>query len=301
MAGDSPKAVWFALIANTLIAVAKFIGGSITKSSAMFSEGVHSLVDTGNQGLLLLGLKRSKLPADKQFPFGHGKEIYFWSFVVALLIFALGSGITLYEGFHQLMHPQPVNNVMINYIILGFAFLVEGFAWYTAYVEFKKDVDPRKGFFKSIKDSKDPTNFVVLFEDSAAMLGLVIAFLGLVLGQVTGWAGWDGVASISIGVILALTAWLLAVETKGLLIGESAETELVEKITKNLLEHKEVETVKEVLSLHMGPKFILLNISIDFKDDLSVGDLEKLLDKLVQETKKFDPRVKRIFIEPESV
>ncbi len=212
------------MLGNSAIAVTKFIASAMTGSSAMLSEAIHSVVDTCNQLLLLWGLRQAKKPPDEEFPFGHGKEIYFWSFVVAIMIFALGAGISIYEGIKHLHDPHPVSNPMVNYIVLGLAMIFEGGAWLFAFKEFRA-AKGKLGFIRAVREGKDPTLFVVLFEDSAAMLGLVIAFIGILLGQLTGIPYFDGAASVVIGLLLATVAAWLAHETKGLLIGEAAGSE----------------------------------------------------------------------------
>jgi len=299
MAGSSKKVIFAALIGNSLIAVTKFVAASVTGSSAMLSEGIHSLVDTGNQGLLLYGLRQARKPPDKDFPFGHGKEIYFWSFVVAILIFALGAGISIYEGIVHIRQPQAIENPMVNYLVLGLAMIFEGFAWYFALTEFHK-AKGRWGFIEAVQRGKDPSMFVVLFEDSAAMLGLVVAFLGILLSQITGIVEFDGIASVIIGLILAGTAVWLAHETKGLLIGESADTQVVKGIRESARQMDEVLHINEILTMHMGPEFILVNISIDFRDELTAPELETAIAKLDRNIKQAYPNVKRIFIEAES-
>ena len=298
MASGSKKVIYAALAGNTLIAITKFAAGGITGSSAMISEGIHSLVDTGNQGLLLYGLRQAKKPADEKFPFGHGKEIYFWSFIVAILIFALGAGISIYEGILHIFHPQPITNVFINYVVLGLAMVFEGAAWVFALKEFTK-AKGKWGYIEAIQRGKDPTMFVVLFEDSAAMLGLVIALAGILLGEITGISYFDGIASILIGLILAGTAVWLAYETKGLLIGESANKKVVEGIRTIVLNAGPVDHVNEVLTMHMGPDYILVNISVDFADSTVAEEIEKAIDKLDLEIKQQFPNVKRVFIEAE--
>lgn len=298
MASGSKKVIIAALIGNGLISVTKFIAAVFTGSSAMMSEGVHSLVDTGNQILLLYGLKQAAKPADENFPFGHGKEIYFWSFVVAILIFAVGAGVSIYEGVHHIFHPAGISNPFINYIVLSFAFLFEGAALFFAVKEFNKSRG-NKSAIEAVKRGKDPTLFVVLFEDAAAMLGLMIAFLGIWLSQVTGLLWLDGVASVLIGCILGGVAFWLAYETKGLLIGERADVETVEGIKEILNAEEGVRTVNEVLTLHMGPEFILANISLEFSDELIIGQLEGIIHNLDRKIKKAHPYVKRVFIEAE--
>lgn len=298
MASGSKKVIYAALVGNSLIAITKFVAATITGSSAMFSEGVHSLVDTGNQILLLYGMKASTKPADDQFPFGHGKEIYFWSFVVAILIFAVGAGISIYEGIHHILHPEEISSPMINYIVLGLAIIFEGGALYIAMKEFGK-VKGKMRTIEAVQKGKDPTFFVVLFEDSAAMCGLVIALIGVTLTQVTGQLFWDGLASVFIGFILAGTAIWLAVETKSLLIGEGAPKATVDNIKALANAEPGISKINEVLTLHMGPDFILANISIEFKDDLEVGEIEKIVGRLDRAIKTAHPRIKRIFIEAE--
>lgn len=299
MSGSSKKTIYAALIGNTLISITKFIAAFMTGSSAMFSEGIHSLVDTGNQVLLLYGLKQAKKPADKQFPFGHGKEVYFWSFVVAILIFAVGAGVSIYEGVKHVLHPQLSSDPFINYIVIGLAVIFEGAAWYFALREFSR-AKGKWGYIEAVKRGKDPTIFVVLFEDSAALLGLVVAFLGILLSQLTGNGIYDGIASILIGLILGGTAIWLAYETKSLLIGESADPEIVGGIRKLATSQPTINHINEILTMHMGPDFVLANISVDFVDSLQAGDMEKTIALLDAKIKKKFPSVKRVFIEAEA-
>jgi len=275
------------------------IASAITGSSAMLSEAVHSIVDTSNQGLLLWGMKRSSRPADEQHPFGYGMELYFWTFVVAILIFAIGAGVSLYEGFNRLNHPREINQIHINYIVLGVAMVFEGLAWSVAFKEFRK----RKGnlgYFKAVQASKDPTVFTVLFEDSAAMLGLVAAFIGLGLTQWLGNPMFDALASIVIGIILSCTAMLLAYESKGFLIGEAASTEVVSGIRSILSKESEILSINEILTMHMGPEDVLLNISLDFHDNITAGEVERTITQLEIEIKEKYPEIARIFIEAQN-
>ena len=265
MAGSSKKVIIAALIGNSLVAITKFFAAAVSGSAAMLSEGIHSVVDTGNQVLLLYGLKRSKRPPDERFPFGYGKEVYFWSFVVAIMIFALGGGISIYEGVEHLLHPRPVETSFLNYIVLVLAMLFEGAALYFALNEFRR-VKGKWGYIEAVQRGKDPSLFVVLFEDSAAMLGLFAAFVGVLLSDLTGNPLYDGCASILIGLLLAGTAAWLAYETKGLLIGESAQQPVADEIKRLVREEAGVEHLNEVLTLHMGPEFIVANISVDFED-----------------------------------
>ena len=298
MAGSSRKIIIAALAGNSLIAVTKFVAATLTGSSAMLSEGIHSVVDTGNQVLLLYGLKRARRPADEQFPLGHGKEVYFWSFIVAILIFAVGAGISVYEGIQHLLDPDQIGNPTVNYVVLGIAMVFEGAAWYLAFNEFTT-TKGKWGYLEAVQRGKDPTLFVVLFEDSAAMMGLLVAFAGIALTQATGLAAFDGLASIVIGVILGGTAIWLAYETKGLLIGESANVGVVSGIRELAKLAPEVRHVNEVLTMHMGPDFILLNLGVKFADEIKARDLEEAVWRLEQEIKEAYPEVKRIFIEAE--
>ncbi len=299
MASGSKKVIYAAMIGNGLIAIAKFVGASITGSAAMLSEGIHSLVDTGNQGLLLYGIARSKRPADEKHPFGYASEIYFWAFIVAVLIFSIGAGISIYHGVEKVIHPNPVADPSINYIILILAMMFEGVAWWIAYKEFNL-LRGKKGLFEAVRDSKDPTVFTVLFEDTAAMLGLLVALLGIWISVTYNLPVVDGIASIIIGVILAGTALLLALETKGLLIGESAAPEIVEDIKQIVGNHKTIIALNEIRTLHRGPNDVLLALSVDYKDDVIAGELERTNTMIEIEIKEKYPSVKRLFIEVQS-
>ena len=298
-ASGSKTAIFAALAGNALVAVTKFVAAGITGSSAMFSEGIHSVVDTGNQGLLLYGIKKAEKPADEDFPFGHGKEIYFWSFIVAILIFAVGAGVSIYEGIHHIIHPEPMKSVMVNYIVLGLAFLFEGAVFLVALKEFNK-VKGEWGYLEAVKRGKDPSLFVVLFEDFAATLGLLVAALGIFLSQTTGILQFDGIASVIIGLILGATALWLAIETKGLLIGERAGQGVVAGIREIVTDRPEIDHVNEVLTMHMGPDFILLNISATFIDSAKASDIEEAIESVSVQIKENYPEVKRIFVEAEA-
>ncbi len=289
------------MIGNGLIAITKIVATAITGSSAMLSEAVHSIVDTGNQALLLWGIRRSSRPADERHPFGYGMELYFWTFVVAILIFAIGAGVSLYEGISKLNQPKEVKYIYINYIVLGFAMVFEGFAWTVAFREFRKRKG-KLGYLKAVQVSKDPTVFTVLFEDSAAMLGLIAAFVGLLLTQWSGDPVYDALASIVIGLILSLTAMLLAYESKGLLIGEAASREVISSIQEIVRRRPEVLSINEILTMHMGPEDVLLNISLDFHDYdyINASVVERIITQLEIEIKQKHPEMARIFIEAQN-
>jgi cation diffusion facilitator family transporter len=300
MAGPGSKKVIFAALAgNGLIAVTKFVAAGITGSSAMLSEAIHSVVDTGNQGLLLHGIKRSQKPADERHPFGHGSEIYFWSFVVAILIFGVGAGVSIYEGVQKLLHPHPITSPHINYIVLGLAMVFEAVAWWIAYKEFGK-VRGSLGLFEAVQRSKDPTVFTVLFEDTAAMLGLIAALIGVLCADLYDIAWADGAASLVIGLILAATAALLAFETKGLLIGESAGRRVITGIRRIVTSAPGVNRVNELRTMHLAPNDILLALSIDFHDNLRVAEVEESISRIERDIKSRFPEVKRLFVEVQS-
>lgn len=299
MASSSKKVILAALAGNSLIAITKLVAAAVTGSSAMFSESIHSMVDTGNQILLLHGLRQAKKPPDRLFPFGHGKEVYFWSFVVAMLIFTLGAGISLYEGVQHIQDPHPIENPAVNYMVLALAMAFEGAAWYFAFAALTK-TKGKWGYLEAVQRGKDPSMFVVLFEDSAAMLGLVVAFVGLLLSQLTGLYWFDGAASILIGLILGGTAIWLAYETKGLLIGESAAKSVVDGIRETAKSFRDIERVHEVLTVHMGPDFILVNISVKFRRGTRAGEIEATIARLDAAVKRDFPTVKRMFVEAEA-
>ena len=296
---SSRKVIIAALLGNLLISATKFFAAFMTGSSAMLSEGIHSVVDTGNQILLLYGLKRAQRPADEDFPFGHGKEIYFWSFVVAILIFALGAGISIYEGIHHILHPQVMKNPLMNYIVLGLAIVFEGAAWMFALKTFRQ-TKGKMGYIEAVQRGKDPSMFVVLFEDSAAILGLLIALAGITLAQWTGDVIFDGIASVIIGVILGLTATWLAYETKSLLIGESAKRGVRQGIREIALHYDSIDRVNELLTMHMGLDFILVNISLKFRSQTSASEIESTIARMESTISNTFPEVKRIFSEAES-
>ena len=300
MAGHgSKKVIYAALIGNGLIAVTKFVAAGITGSSAMLSEAVHSVVDTGNQVLILHGLKRSTKAADRRHPFGYGMELYFYAFVVAILIFGLGAGISVYEGVSKVLEPHAIEDAYINYIVLGLAMVFEAGAWIVAFREFRL-TKGSQGFFAAVRHAKDPTVFTVLFEDSAAMLGLFVAFVGILIGDLTGVLWVDGAASIGIGVILAATAVLLAIECKGLLIGEAASPEVVRDVIARVSRHAAVDSINELRTMHMGPRDIVAAMSLDFRDELSAGEVEATISEIEAEILAEHPAIRRIFIEIQS-
>jgi cation diffusion facilitator family transporter len=296
---SSRKVIYAALAGNTLIALTKFGAAVLTGSSAMLSEAIHSLVDTGNQLLLLYGLKRAGRPPDRRHPFGYGMELYFWTFVVAILIFAVGAGVSIYEGVLKLMHPHPLSDAYVNYIVLGIAMVFEAGAWWVAFKEFNR-TRGSQSLLAAVRRSKDPTVFTVLFEDSAAMLGLVVAFLGIGLGQALDLPILDGAASVAIGLILAVTAALLAYESKGLLIGEGAHREVVDGIERIIRAQPGILRLNEMLTMHLGPKDVLLNLSVDFSDSYGSAQVEEAISAMERAIKSEYPEITRVFIEAQS-
>ena len=295
----SKKVVFAALAGNSLIAITKFAAAAYTGSSAMLSEAIHSVVDTGNQGLLLYGMWRAKRPADAVHPFGYGMELYFWTFVVAILIFAVGAGVSMYEGIHKLSDPTPVTDAYVAYIVLGLAMIFEAGAWWIAFKEFRRSKG-KLGYFMAMRETKDPAVLTVLFEDSAAMLGLVVAFVGIWLGDQLGIPEIDAAASIVIGLILAVVAALLAYEAKGLLIGEGASPETLDRLRQVIGAEDGILRLNELLTMHLGPRDVLLNISLDFKADLSSNDVERVVSALERKIKEAVPEVTRVFVEAQS-
>ena len=300
MAGSSKIAIYGAIAANSAIAVCKFIAAGFTGSSAMMSEGIHSLVDTGNGILLLFGIRRGQQAPDEKHPFGYGNEIFFWSFVVALMIFALGGGIAIYEGIQHLLHPRELKGVHWNYVVLILAMAFEGAALKVALSEFKKSRGDRP-FFRALRDSKDSTTVAVVIEDSAALFGLIIAFLALLAYQLTGWVYFDGLGSVLIGVLLVSVALFFAAECKALLIGEGLLPEKVELITEILEEDPRVASFRRPLSLYFGPNEVLVNLDVNFVDDLTSDEIEQAIDTIETEIRQAVPAVNRIFIEAETL
>ncbi len=303
---SSNKAIYGAIFANIAIAISKFIAAFFTGSSSMLSEGIHSMVDTGNGVLLLYGIKRSERPADHKHPYGYGNEVYFWSFIVAVLIFALGGGIALYEGskhlIHLYHHPETMDteNIIWNYSVLIFAIVFEGSALFVALKEFSKsrgDVS----FIQALSDSKDSTTSAIVIEDSAAVFGLFIALICVFLGHMTGHAYWDALGSVFIGVLLISVSLFFAVECKDLLIGEGLMQADIDIINGILKANTNVQNFKRPLSLYFGPREVLVNLDVNFKDELTSNEIELIIDSIEKQIKEALPMVNRIFIEAENI
>lgn len=295
----SKKVIYAAIAGNVLIAVTKFIAAFFTGSSAMISEGVHSLVDTGNGGLLLYGMHRAARPADRFHPFGNGREIYFWSFVVALMIFALGAGVSFYEGLQHIRNPEEIHNPMVNFIVLGLSMVFEGTSWAVGMREFNK-TRGNLGIVEAVRRSKDPSVFSVLFEDSAALLGLVIALAGVLGAYFLEMPELDGVASVGISIVLAITAIFLARETKGLLMGEPALPEVQEKIMAIASADPAIQRTNGVLTVHLGPSQIVVGLSAEFNDDLTAPQIEACVDRIETKLRAEIPEITGVFIKPQT-
>jgi cation diffusion facilitator family transporter len=294
----SKRVIYAALAGNLLVALTKFVAAGFTGSSAMASEAVHSLIDTGNEVLLLHGLRRAARPPDEQHPLGYGRELYFWSFIVTILIFALGAGVSLYQGIRHVAAPEPMSHVFVNYIVLGLALVFELGSWSVAIKEFRA-AKGRRGYYETVRQSKDPTIFMVLFEDTAAVIGLVIALVGIAASQVLGRAELDGAASIGIGLLLGVVAMFLARESKGLLIGEAAASEVVASIRGIALEQPGVERVMSLFTVHLGPDQIVAAIAADFKDSLSAGDVESAVAAIEERVRAARPEIALLLIKPQ--
>ncbi|MFP5515696.1 MAG: cation diffusion facilitator family transporter [Alphaproteobacteria bacterium] len=293
---DSGKVVVAAIAANLAVTVTKFVAAFLTGSSSMLSEAVHSLVDSGNEALMLVGLKRSRKPPDDSHPFGYARELYFWTFVVALVIFAGGAVVSIYEGVEKILHPQPVESPWINFVVLGIAVVMEGVSWLVALRAFNARRG-RAGVIETVQASKDPTIFMVLFEDSAALVGLIIAAACLSADLLLDQPVFDGIGSVLIGLVLAVTAGFLAYETKSLLIGESARPDLVRGVRTLLREEPAIERVNEVLTTHLGPEVVIVNLSLDLRDEVSAGEVEKALARIDRRVKERFPEIRRVFTE----
>ncbi len=301
--GGSTGVVVVALAANLGIAIAKFVAAAWTGSSAMLSEAIHSLVDTSNQGLLLLGIKRSQRPADAVHPFGYSKELYFWSFVVAILLFSLGAGVAIYEGVDKLLDPRPITDPIVNYVVLAVAFALEGVSAWKATSEFNR----RRGqapALAGLSASKDPALFTVLLEDMAALIGLTIATIGIAISHVTGSPTADGYASILIGLLLGAVAAFMSVEIRSLLIGEAASPavrrDIMEAILAEQRQGHPIRAVNEIRTMHLGPTDILVVASVDFEDGETAASIEAATSRIEETIRTRHPAVRRIFIEGQS-
>lgn len=294
------RVVWAALAGNLLVTVAKFVAAAVTGSAAMLSEAVHSLVDTINELLLLYGIARSERPADRQHPLGSARELYFWSFVVALLIFALGAGVSAYQGIHRLKDPQPIENPLVIYLVLGASMLFEGGSLFIGMRAFRSS-KRNLGWWEAFRQSKDPPAFIVVFEDSAAVLGLLAAAAGTTATIFTGDSRWDGIASLFIAAILASVAALLAQESKALLIGERADQSVSDSIIRIAAGVPGVCNANSIVTVQLSPKNVIATLSLDFFDYMRAPDIERAVVDLEKQIRSAHPEVSALFVKPQSV
>ena len=299
MSESNKVVVYAALIGNLIIAMVKFVAAYLTNSSAMLSEAIHSVVDTLNEILLLYGLKKSQQTANMRHPFGYGRELYFWAFIVALMVFALGSVVSIYQGIQHIRHPEEIVSPVINYVVLGIAIVVEGTSWFIALKSFRKSKG-KLGYFQAFRRSKDPTTFTVLFEDTAALLGLVIALLGVYFSHTLNMPVLDGIASILIGVILAVAALLLGRETKGLLLGETADPLLRQNVLSIAQQDPAVLSANGLITEQLGAHQVLAALSLEFKDNLTSDQIEACVNRIEANTKKVHPEVVALFVKPQT-
>lgn len=296
---SSGKVLYAALLGNVMVATTKFAAAAWTGSSAMLSEAVHSLVDTINELLLLYGMHRSRRPPDSAHPLGHGRELYFWSFIVALMVFGVGAGVSLFEGVSHILHPLPIENPTVNYVVLGLSFAFEFVSWSVALKAFRA-AKGRRGYLEAIGVAKDPTTFTVLFEDSAALAGLLIAFAGIWAAQVLDMPKLDGVASLGIALVLAVAGAALARRTKQLLIGEEAPPELRRSILEIASRHAGIARANGVLTAQLGADQVVAALSAEFDDRLTTPEIEDCVRSLEEEIRSAHPEVSLLFVKPQT-
>ncbi len=295
----SNTVIYAALLANLIIAVMKFIAGGISNSAAMISEGIHSLVDTVNELLLLFGIRQSKKPPDAARPFGYGKEIFFWSFIVSILIFGLGGGISIYQGIIHIAEPEALGNPFWNYIVLTFSIIVEGISFFIARKEFN-EVRGETPFWLAVRESKDPSSFVVLFEDGAAVIGLFIVVACVFLGHQFNNAYLDGVASLLVGLLLVAVSMILARESRSLLMGEGIAPDTQQKIRALVLRDESVIKVQQILSTYQSPEEVMLMLIVTFKPDLNTEDITDAIGRIRKSIKDDYHLVKFVIIQPQT-
>jgi cation diffusion facilitator family transporter len=295
----SKVAIYAALVGNLLVALTKFIAAAISGSSSMMSEGIHSLVDTINELLLLYGLRRSRRPPDLIHPLGYGRELYFWSFIVAVLLFALGAGVSIYQGIARVRAPAPIGNAALNYVVLALSFVFEGVSWRISQRAFRA-AKGEMGYWEAVRRSKDPSTFIVLFEDSAALIGIVVAAGGIFLADALALPVFDGIASIVIGLVLAATSALLARESKGLLIGERADPRIAAAIEQLAAAEPGLVGANGILTIHLAPDQIVVALSLEFDDALRTPDIEAAVARLEQRVRDAFPQVVALFVKPQT-
>lgn len=295
----SKLVLYAGLAANVLVAITKFVAGGITGSSAMLSEGVHSLVDSANEVLLLYGGHRAAAPPDREHPFGHGREVYFWSFVVSLMMFALGAGVSVYEGVHHFRHADPMENPFVNYVVLAVAGVFEAGAWWVSFREFRRRKGKR-GYLQAAQETKDPSVIIVFFENSADLIGIALAAAGIAASSILEDGRWDAAASIAIGVLLGVIAVFLAGETKKLLIGEAARPALVESVARLARSEPGVGRYNGMLSIQLAPREVVVALSLDFEDRLRANEVQDVIARLEARIRKEHPEIVMVLVKPQS-
>ncbi|MBG8555140.1 cation diffusion facilitator family transporter [Hymenobacter guriensis] len=299
---SSKSALYGGLVANIGIALSKFVAAYFTRSSAMLSEGIHSLVDSGNAILLLYGVSQSQKPADARHPFGRSKELYFWGLIVAVLIFAIGGGMSFYEGIKHIEHPEPLTDPLWNYVVLGIAIGFEGWAcWLAVKALMQQNTHDKAGFWTILRQSKDPAVFASVLENLAALLGLAIALLGVYFGHAFNNPYLDGAASIAIGLLLMLVAVFLVSRTKGLLVGEGVDEETLAGLQEIARSQPNVEHIRPPLTMYLGPQDVMMALDVEFRDELTAVEVEQAIDHLQDAIKARYPYVQRIFVEAKAV
>jgi cation diffusion facilitator family transporter len=291
--------VYVALAGNVAVAVTKFVAAALTGSSAMVSEGVHSLVDSINELLLLYGMKRAAVPPDRTHPYGHGRELYFWSFIVALMVLALGAAASFYEGINHILHPDPMRNPLLNYVVLAISFVLDGISLFVGLRAFRA-TKGSLGYLQAFRESKDPATFTVLFEDIAALLGVMIAAAGIAASNALNDPRLDGVASIGIGLVLLVSSLLLARETKGLLIGELAHQHVRDSIVRVANQDPDVHTANGVLTIQIGVNQIFAALSVKFHEELNTLQIETCVNRIEAAIKQAQPDITVLFVKPQS-
>ncbi len=293
---EKPIAVIGALIANLVIAASKLVIALITRSSALLSESFHSFVDTGNEVFLLIGIHQSKKPPDETHPFGYGKELYFWSLIVAVMLFGVGGGFAIYEGITHLISPENARDALWNYIVLGIAAVFESISFYLGVKQFSNQKGNRN-MLRALIHSRDPSLVTVIMENTADLLGILIAFLGIFISQRLNSSVPDGIASILIGLVLAVIAVFLISQSRALLVGESARPSVLRNLRETALSIPEVTSVEKLLTMQLGPHQILLNMEVTFNKDLSPSDIGRLIDELEQKIQQKYPEIQEVFVD----
>jgi cation diffusion facilitator family transporter len=295
----SRKVIYAGLIANLIVAVSKFVAAAVTQSVAMLSEAVHSLVDTSNELLLLYGAHRAAKPPNAQHPLGYGREVYFWSFIVSLLVFLVGACFSLAIGIQHVMYPHAIDRPIVNYVVLAFAALLEGASWWVAFKEFRRRKGG-KGYVQAAQETKDPSTMMVFVEDSAALVGIALALAGTAAAQLLDEPIYDGAASIAIGLLLSVVAWFLARENKKLLIGEGASKRLVDSVGELAAGEEGVAHFNGLLSIHLAPREVVMALSIDFEKSLAASEVQAVVARLEKRIREQHPEVALLLVKPQT-